>query len=97
MFGGLSTQDMKQRLAVPDSRPLADYLPTITIRAQDFANEITNAQVKQQDLLGKSGIPREHVKNNRDVRKRLTQRHTVPEDLPAAEDAKNSQPSTCSR
>ena len=88
LFGGLSTHDMKQRLAVPDSRPLADFLPTITIKAKDFANEITNTQVKQQDLHGESGITREHVKNNRDVRKLLTQRDIVPEDLPAAEDAK---------
>lgn len=88
LFGGLTTQDMKHRLAVPDSRPLADFLPTITIKAKDFANEITNTQVKQQDLQGESGITREHVKNNRDVRKLLTQRDIVPEDLPAAEDAK---------
>ena len=88
LFGGLTTQDMKHRLAVPDSRPLADFLPTITIKAKDFANEITNTQVKQQDLHGESGITREHVKNNRDVRKLLTQRDIVPEDLPAAEDAK---------
>lgn len=88
LFGGLSTQDMKQRLDVPESRPLADFLPTITIKAKDFANEITNTQVKQQDLQGEPGITREHVKNNRDVRKLLTQRDIVPEDLPAAEDAK---------
>lgn len=88
LFGGLSTHDMKQRLAVPDSRPLADFLPTITIKAKDFANEITNTQVKQQDLQGEPGITREHIKNNRDVRKLLTQRDIVPEDLPAAEDAK---------
>ncbi|RUP32712.1 MAG: DNA damage-inducible protein D [Curvibacter sp.] len=88
LFGGLSTHDMKQRLAVPDSRPLADFLPTITIKAKDFANEITNTQVKQQDLQGEPGITREHVKNNRDVRKLLTLRDIVPEDLPAAEDAK---------
>jgi len=88
LFGGLSTQDMKQPLDVPGSRPLADFLPTITIKAKDFANEITNTQVKQQDLHGEPGITREHVKNNRDVRKLLTQRDIVPEDLPAAEDAK---------
>ena len=88
LFGGLTTQGMKQRLAVPDSRPLADFLPTITIKAKDFANEITNTQVKQQDLQGEPGISREHIKNNRDVRKLLTQRDIVPEDLPAAEDAK---------
>jgi len=88
LFGGLTTQNMKARLAVPDSRPLADFLPTITIKAKDFANEITNTQVKQQDLRDETGITREHVKNNRDVRKLLTDRRIVPEELPPAEDVK---------
>ena len=88
LFGGLSTQNMKDRLAVPDGRPLADFLPTITIKAKDFANEITNTQVKQQDMHGEPGITQEHVKNNRDVRKLLTDRNIVPERLPPAEDLK---------
>lgn len=88
LFGGLSTQTMKDRLAVPDGRPLADFLPTITIKAKDFANEITNTQVKQRDLRGETSITHEHVKNNRDVRKLLTDRDIVPEQLPAAEDVK---------
>lgn len=88
LFGGLSTQNMKDRLAVPDGRPLADFLPTITIKAKDFANEITNTQVKQQDLHGENHITQEHVKNNRDVRKLLTDRNIVPERLPASEDVK---------
>jgi DNA-damage-inducible protein D len=85
LFGGLSTQNMKDRLAAPEGRPLADFLPTLTIKAKDFANEITNTQVKQQDLRGEPGITQEHVKNNRDVRKLLTDRDIVPENLPAAE------------
>ncbi|MFP5477394.1 MAG: DNA damage-inducible protein D [Gammaproteobacteria bacterium] len=88
LFGGLSTQNMKGRLAVPEGRPLADFLPTITIKAKDFANEITNTQVKQRDLRGETSITHEHVKNNRDVRKLLTDRDIVPEELPAAEDVK---------
>lgn len=88
LFGGLSTQNMKDRLAVPEGRPLADFLPTITIKAKDFANEITHTQVKQQDLRDEPGITREHVKNNADVRKLLTDRRIVPEELPAAEDVK---------
>lgn len=88
LFGGLATQNMKTRLAVPEGRPLADFLPTITIKAKDFANEITNTQVKQQDLRDEPGITREHVKNNADVRKLLTDRRIVPEQLPAAEDVK---------
>ena len=50
LFGGRTTQDMKRQLAVPGSRPLADFLPTITIKAKDFANEVTNLQVKHQDM-----------------------------------------------
>lgn len=88
LFGGLTTQDMKDRLDVPDGRPLADFLPTITIKAKDFANEITNTQVKQQDLQGEASISNEHVKNNRDVRQLLTDRDIVPERLPAAEDVR---------
>ncbi|GHU31873.1 DNA damage-inducible protein D [Betaproteobacteria bacterium] len=88
LFGGLSTQNMKHQLAVPENRPLADFLPTITIKAKDFANEITNTQVKQQNLQGEPGITREHVKNNRDVRKLLTDRNIMPEALPPAEDVK---------
>ena len=88
LFGGLSTQSMKNRLAVPDGRPLADFLPTLTIKAKDFANEITNTQVKQQDLRGEAPITLEHVKNNRDVRKLLTERNIVPEHLAPAEDVK---------
>ena len=88
LFGGLTTQKMKDRLDVPEGRPLADFLPTLTIKAKDFVNEITNTQVKQQDLRGETNITHEHVKNNRDVRKLLTDRNIVPEELPAAEDVK---------
>ncbi|MDR6990305.1 hypothetical protein [Luteimonas sp. 3794] len=79
---------MKKKLAVPVSRPLADFLPAITIKAKDFANEVTNLQVKQQDLRDEPGITREHVKNNEDVRKILTDRNIRPEALPPAEDLK---------
>lgn len=88
LFGGLSTQTMKDRLGVPDGRPLADFLPTITIKAKDFANEVTNTQVKQQELQGESDITQAHVNNNQDVRKILTDRNIVPERLPPAEDVK---------
>jgi DNA-damage-inducible protein D len=88
LFGGRTTQDMKTRLAVPTNRPLADFLPTITIKAKDFANEVTNIQVKQQDLTREPDITREHVKNNEDVRKILTDRNIRPEALPPAEDVK---------
>jgi len=88
LFGGHSTQEMKSRLGVPDSRPLADFLPTITIKAKDFANEITNFNIKRDDLATERAIADEHVKNNTDVRKLLTDRNIVPETLPPAEDVK---------
>jgi DNA-damage-inducible protein D len=73
---------------VPDSRPLADFLPTITIKAKDFANEITNFNIKKDGLLSEPDIAKEHVKNNTDVRKLLVNRDIRPEALPAAEDIK---------
>jgi DNA-damage-inducible protein D len=88
LFGGMTTQDMKNRLGVPEGRPLADFLPTITIKAKDFANEITNFNIKKDALHNEPAITDEHVKNNRDVRELLTQRGITPEALPAAEDIK---------
>ena len=88
LFGGLTTQQMKDRLQVPASRPLADFLPTITIKAKDFANEITNFNIKRDDLATETAISHEHVKNNRDVRNLLKNRGIVPEQLPSAEDIK---------
>ena len=79
---------MKERLDVPDSRPLADFLPTITIKAKDFANEITNFNIKRDDLRTEGSITGEHVRNNAEVRTLLKKRGIVPEQLPAAEDVK---------
>jgi DNA-damage-inducible protein D len=88
LFGGVNTRQMKQRLRVPKGRAMADFLPTITIKAKDFANEITNFSIKRDYLHTEAQIAREHIKNNRDVRKLLQKRRIVPEDLPAAEDVK---------
>jgi len=88
LFGGRTTQDMKRRLAVPESRPLADFLPTITIKAKDFANEITNFNIKQNGLQAESPITDEHIRNNAEIRRLLVDRGIVPEALPPAEDVK---------
>lgn len=88
LFGGCTTQQMKSKMRVPDNRPLADFLPTITIKAKDFANEVTNIQVVQQNLKTEKSVTREHIKNNSDIRKILTNRKIVPEKLPPAEDVK---------
>ena len=84
----LSTSMMKQRMGVPQTRPLADFLPTISIKAKDFAAEMTSVNVQTKDLHGESSITQEHVDNNAAVRKMLTERGIVPENLPPAEDVK---------
>jgi len=88
LFGGHTTQDMKTRLGVPDNRPLADFLPTITIKAKDFANEITTFSIGRDGLASERAISNEHVKNNTDVRNLLGQRRIYPESLPPAEDVR---------
>ena len=84
----LSTNMMKRRMGMPQSRPLADFLPTISIKAKDFAAEMTSVNVQTKDLQGESAITKEHVDNNAAVRKMLTERGIIPENLPPAEDVK---------
>lgn len=84
----LNTNMMKRKLGMPQSRPLADFLPTISIKAKDFAAEMTSVNVQAKDLQGEASITREHVDNNAAVRKMLTERGIIPENLPPAEDVK---------
>ncbi len=84
----LSTNMMKQRMGVPSTRPLADFLPTISIKAKDFATEMTSVNVQTKDLQGEVPITQEHVDNNAAVRKMLVERSIIPENLPPAEDVK---------
>ena len=79
---------VKERLGVQDKRPLADFLPTLTIAAKNLATEMTNYNVEEKDLQGESAITVEHVENNTSVRDMLGQRGIKPEDLPASEDIK---------
>ena len=79
---------MKKRLGIKSSRPLADFLPTLTIAAKNLAAEMTNYNVEQKDLQGEDVITHEHVQNNVSVRDMLAQRGINPESLPAAEDIK---------
>ena len=67
LFGGNNTSAMKRKLGISENRPLADFLPTITISAKQLATEITNFNVKKNDLKGEPKITNEHVKNNKDV------------------------------
>jgi len=86
LFGGYSTAKMKRKLNIPDSRALADFLPTVTIKAKDLASEMTNVNVVDKNLRGEQSITNEHVENNKAVRKALSQREITPEHLPAADD-----------
>lgn len=88
LFGGYTTKEMKQRLAVPEKKPLADHLPTVTITAKNLATEITNFNVVDKDIKGQDAICDEHVLNNSDVRDLLIRRGIIPENLPAEEDIK---------
>lgn len=88
LFGGYTTEDMKKRLGIKSTRPLADFLPTLTIAAKNLATEMTNYNVEQKDLQGENSITQEHIQNNISVRKMLGQRGIRPENLPAAEDIK---------
>jgi len=85
---GYTTKQMKKKLGIKDNRPLADFLPVITIKAKDFASEITIFNVKDKDIKTGQQISWEHIRNNKGVRKLLQERGIKPEELPAEEDVK---------
>jgi len=85
---GYTTQEMKNKLGVPNSRALADFQPTILLKAKDFATEITIFNSKEKGLMSEQTISEEHITNNRSVRKTLLSRGIVPEKLSAEEDIK---------
>ncbi len=87
----LNTQMLKKKMGVPASRPVADFLPTISIKAKDLAAEMTGLNVQNKDLKGQNMIEKEHIDNNQAVRDMLTKRGIVPENLPPAEDVKKLQ------
>ena len=84
----LGTATLKRKMGIPDKRPLADFLPTISIKAKDFAAEMTSVNVQTKDLHGEGSITQEHIDNNAAVRKMLVERGIIPENLPPAEDVK---------
>jgi len=88
LFGGFSTGEMKSKLGVPANRSLADFLPTLTIKAKDFATELTSHNVVEKELRGEPSITQEHVENNQAVRQMLKERGVQPERLPPSEDVK---------
>lgn len=88
LFGGCNTQQMKERYGIKKSRPLADFLPTLTIAAKNLAAEMTNYNIEQEDMYGEFSITSEHVQNNTSVRDMLVKRGIKPENLPPDEDIK---------
>ena len=88
LFGGHTTKAMKEKYGITQTRPLADFLPTLTIAAKNLATEMTNHNVQQADLKGEPAITEEHVQNNTSVRQMLDERGIKPEALPAEEDIK---------
>ena len=88
LFGGYTTEDMKNRFGIKSNRPLADFLPTLTIAAKNLATEMTNHNVEEKNLYGEQPITVEHVQNNKTVRDMLRKRGIKPEELPPAEDIK---------
>jgi len=84
----LNTSALKRKLGVPENRPLADFLPTVSIKAKDLAAEMTSVNVQAKDIKGIVPIEKEHIENNLAIRKTLVKRGIVPEELPSAEDVK---------
>lgn len=87
----LSTHQLKQKMKIPDNRPVADFLPTISIKAKDLAAEMTSLNVQDKNIRGFISIEKEHIDNNSAVRKMLVERNIRPEILPKAEDVKKVQ------
>jgi len=87
----LSTMQLKKKMGVPDNRPVADFLPTVSIKAKDLAAEMTSVNVQSKNMKGQTPIEIEHIDNNLAVREMLTMRGIIPENLPPAEDVKKLQ------
>jgi DNA-damage-inducible protein D len=87
----LSTAQFKRKMGVPENRPVADFLPTVSIFAKGLAAEMTSTNVQSKDLQGQQPIEAEHVDNNTAVRQMLLQRGIVPENLPPAEDVRKTE------
>ena len=86
----MSTHNLKKKLNIPEKRPVADFLPTISIKAKDLAAEMTGINVQNKDLKGQNQIEKEHIDNNDAVRNMLIIRGIQPENLPPSEDVKKT-------
>ncbi len=88
LFGGYTTREMKNRLGISQNKPLADYLPTVSITAKNLASEMTIVNTENKDLRTEIPIAKEHAGNNASVRNVLIDKNIIPEKLPAEEDVK---------
>ncbi|MDX1904052.1 MAG: DNA damage-inducible protein D [Thermonemataceae bacterium] len=88
LFGGNTTQDMKEKMNVPAKRALGDFLPTVTILAKALATEMTNMNIQAKDLQGEQPITQQHISSNLTIRQALANENIIPENLPAEEDIK---------
>lgn len=88
LFGGLTTHEVKIKMNIPNNRPMAHFLPTVTISAKNFATEITNYNVRTNNIQEEPEITYEHVKNNTEIRQVLTNNNIIPENIPPEEDIK---------
>lgn len=82
-----STQAMKDKWQIKN-KPLADFMPTILLKAKDFATEITIFNAKDKKMQTEKAISKEHITNNKTVRNTLISRGITPENLPPEEDVK---------
>jgi len=87
----LSTSQLKRKMGIPENRPVADFLPTISIKAKDLAAEMTSLNVQSKNLHDQNPIEKEHIDNSSAVRKMLVERGIQPENLPPADDVKKLQ------
>lgn len=83
---GKTTQQMKTKWGVHKNKPLADFMPTILLKAKDFATEITIFNAKENNMKTESQISSEHITNNKSVRGTLISRGIQPENLQPEED-----------
>ena len=82
---GRNTQQMKEKWNIKN-KPLADFMPTILLKAKDFATEITIYNAKENEMNTENQISKEHVTNNKSVRETLISRGIQPENLKPEED-----------
>ena len=83
-----TTAQMKAKWNIKDTKPLADFMPTLLLKAKDFATEITIYNAKENSMSSEAQISNEHITNNKAVRDTLISRGITPENVTPSEDIK---------